>query len=324
MPEIMMHKKVGIIGGAGYTGGELIRILLNHPFVTIDFIHSRSQSGKPIYNTHTDLLGDTTLYFTDKINPDIDIVFLCLPHGKANEFIELFPADTCIIDLSQDFRVQSHSERNFVYGLPELFRNTITKANTIANPGCFATAIQLSLLPLLNTDISIDDIHVHCTTGSTGAGMTLSGTGHFSWRSNNLSVYKAFEHQHLHEIHYTIQQFRTDLPSIRMIPQRGPFTRGILSCMTMRTNKSNEIASLFKQYYEHEPFVCISDFELDIKQVVNTNKCLIHIQCHEDTVLITAVIDNLIKGASGQAIQNMNIMLGLPETTGLQLKASAY
>jgi N-acetyl-gamma-glutamyl-phosphate reductase len=319
-----MHKKVGIIGGAGYTGGELIRILLNHPFVTIDFIHSRSQSGKPIYNTHTDLLGDTTLHFTDKINPDIDIVFLCLPHGKANEFIEFFPADTCIIDLSQDFRVQSHSERNFVYGLPELFRNTIAKANTIANPGCFATAIQLSLLPLLNTDISIDDIHVHCTTGSTGAGMTLSGTGHFSWRSNNLSVYKAFEHQHLHEIHYTIQQFRTDLPSIRMIPQRGPFTRGILSCMTMRTNKSNEIASLFKQYYEHEPFVCISDFELDIKQVVNTNKCLIHIQCHEDTVLITAVIDNLIKGASGQAIQNMNIMLGLPETTGLQLKASAY
>ena len=324
MLEIMMLKKVGIIGGAGYTGGELIRILLNHPFVTIDFIHSRSQSGKPIYNTHTDLLGDTTLHFTDKINPDIDIVFLCLPHGKANEFIELFPADTCIIDLSQDFRVQSHSERNFVYGLPELFRNTITKANTIANPGCFATAIQLSLLPLLNTDISIDDIHVHCTTGSTGAGMTLSDTGHFSWRSNNLSVYKAFEHQHLHEIHYTIQQFRTDLPSIRMIPQRGPFTRGILSCMTMRTNKSNEIASLFKQYYEHEPFVCISDFELDIKQVVNTNKCLIHIQCHEDTVLITAVIDNLIKGASGQAIQNMNIMLGLPETTGLQLKASAY
>ena len=324
MPEITMLKKVGIIGGAGYTGGELIRILLNHPFVTIDFIHSRSQSGKPIYNTHTDLLGDTTLHFTDKINPDIDIVFLCLPHGKANEFIEFFPADTCIIDLSQDFRVQSHSERNFVYGLPELFRNSIAKANTIANPGCFATAIQLSLLPLLNTDISIDDIHVHCTTGSTGAGMTLSGTGHFSWRSNNLSVYKAFEHQHLHEIHNTIQQFRTDLPSIRMIPQRGPFTRGILSCMTMRTNKSNEIASLFKQYYEHEPFVCISDFELDIKQVVNTNKCLIHIQCHEDTVLITAVIDNLIKGASGQAIQNMNIMLGLPETTGLQLKASAY
>jgi N-acetyl-gamma-glutamyl-phosphate reductase len=165
---------------------------------------------------------------------------------------------------------------------------------------------------------------VHCTTGSTGAGMTLSDTGHFSWRSNNLSVYKAFEHQHLHEIHHNIQQFRTDLPSIKMIPQRGPFTRGILSCMTIQTNQSNEIASLFKQYYEHEPFVFISDFELDIKQVVNTNKCFIHIQCHEDTVLITAVIDNLIKGASGQAIQNMNIMLGLPETTGLQLKASAY
>jgi N-acetyl-gamma-glutamyl-phosphate reductase len=319
-----MVKKVGIIGGAGYTGGELIRILLKHPFVTIDFIHSRSQSGKPIYHAHTDLLGDTTLHFTDKINPDIDIAFLCLPHGKANEFIELFSADTCIIDLSQDFRVQSHSERNFVYGLPELFRNSIAKANTIANPGCFATAIQLSLLPLLKRDISIDEIHVHCTTGSTGAGMTLSDTGHFSWRSNNLSVYKAFEHQHLHEIHNTIQQFRTDLPSIRMIPQRGPFTRGILSCMTMRTNQSNEIASLFKQHYEHEPFVYISDTEIDIKQVVNTNKCFIHIQCHDDTVLITSVIDNLVKGASGQAIQNMNIMLGLPETTGLQLKASAY
>ena len=319
-----MVKKVGIIGGAGYTGGELIRILLKHPFVTIDFIHSRSQSGKPIYHAHTDLLGDTTLHFTDKINPDIDIAFLCLPHGKANEFIELFSAGTCIIDLSQDFRVQSHSERNFVYGLPELFRNSIAKANTIANPGCFATAIQLSLLPLLKRDISIDEIHVHCTTGSTGAGMTLSDTGHFSWRSNNLSVYKAFEHQHLHEIHNTIQQFRTDLPSIRMIPQRGPFTRGILSCMTMRTNQSNEIASLFKQHYEHEPFVYISDTEIDIKQVVNTNKCFIHIQCHDDTVLITSVIDNLVKGASGQAIQNMNIMLGLPETTGLQLKASAY
>ena len=324
MPEITMLKKVGIIGGAGYTGGELIRILLNHPFVTIDFIHSRSQSGKPIYHAHTDLLGDTTLHFTDRINPDIDLAFLCLPHGKANEFIDLFSADTCIIDLSQDFRVQPHSERNFVYGLPELFRNSIAKANTIANPGCFATAIQLSLLPLLKTDISIDNIHVHCTTGSTGAGITLSDTGHFSWRSNNLSVYKAFEHQHLHEIHHTIQQFRTDLPSIKMIPQRGPFTRGILSCMTIQTNLNNEIASLFKQYYEHEPFVFISDFELDIKQVVNTNKCFIHIQCHEDTVLITAVIDNLIKGASGQAIQNMNIMLGLPETTGLQLKASAY
>ena len=319
-----MRKKVGIIGGAGYTGGELIRILLNHPLVSIDFIHSRSNSGKPIYHVHTDVLGDTTLYFTDIINPDIDIVFLCLPHGKANEFIDVFTADTCIIDLSQDFRVQSHAERNFIYGLPELFRNSIAKANTIANPGCFATAIQLSLLPLLKTDISIDDIHVHCTTGSTGAGMTLSDTGHFSWRSNNLSVYKAFEHQHLQEIYHTIQQFRTDIPSMTMIPQRGPFTRGILSCMTIQTNQSNEIASLFKQYYEHEPFVCISDFELDIKQVVNTNKCFIHIQCHEDTVLITAVIDNLIKGASGQAIQNMNIMLGVPETTGLQLKASAY
>ena len=324
MAELTMRKKVGIIGGAGYTGGELIRILLNHPLVSIDFIHSRSNSGKPIYHVHTDVLGDTTLYFTDIINPDIDIVFLCLPHGKANEFIDVFTADTCIIDLSQDFRVQSHAERNFVYGLPELFRNSIAKANTIANPGCFATAIQLSLLPLLKTDISIDDIHVHCTTGSTGAGMTLSDTGHFSWRSNNLSVYKAFEHQHLQEIYHTIQQFRTDLPSMTMIPQRGPFTRGILSCMTIQTNQSNEIASLFKQYYEHEPFVCISDFELDIKQVVNTNKCFIHIQCHEDTVLITAVIDNLIKGASGQAIQNMNIMLGVPETTGLQLKASAY
>lgn len=324
MAEITMRKKVGIIGGAGYTGGELIRILLNHPLVSIDFIHSRSNSGKPIYHVHTDVLGDTTLYFTDIINPDIDIVFLCLPHGKANEFIDVFTADTCIIDLSQDFRVQSHAERNFIYGLPELFRNSIAKANTIANPGCFATAIQLSLLPLLKTDISIDDIHVHCTTGSTGAGMTLSDTGHFSWRSNNLSVYKAFEHQHLQEIYHTIQQFRTDLPSMTMIPQRGPFTRGILSCMTIQTNQSNEIASLFKQYYEHEPFVCISDFELDIKQVVNTNKCFIHIQCHEDTVLITAVIDNLIKGASGQAIQNMNIMLGVPETTGLQLKASAY
>lgn len=315
---------VGIIGGAGYTGGELLRILLNHPSVTIDFVYSRSQSGKLVYHVHADLLGDTTLHFIDKINPDIDIVFLCLPHGKANEFIELFSADTCIIDLSQDFRIQSHSERSFVYGLPELFRNSIKKASNIANPGCFATAIQLSLLPLLKTDISIEDIHVHCTTGSTGAGMNLSDTGHFTWRSNNLSVYKAFEHQHLHEIQNTIQQFRSDLPSITMIPQRGPFTRGILSCMTLRTERSNDFASLFKQYYEHEPFVYVSDSELDIKQVVNTNKCFIHIECHDDNVLITSAIDNLVKGASGQAIQNMNIMLGLPEMTGLQLKASVY
>lgn len=319
-----MLKKVGIIGGAGYTGGELLRILLNHPLVNIDFVHSRSQSGKPIYHVHTDLLGDTELCFTDIINPDIDIAFLCLPHGKALDFIDMFSPNTRIIDLSQDFRTQSHPERSFIYGLPELFRDSISNAHNIANPGCFATAIQLSLLPLLKSDISVDDIHIACTTGSTGAGTNLSESGHFSWRSNNLSVYNAFKHQHLHEIYHTIKQFRSDIPSITMIPQRGPFTRGILSCMTFRTHRGKEIAGLFKYYYEQENFVYVSDLDVDIKQVVNTNKCFIHIQCNDDSVLITAVIDNLLKGASGQAVQNMNIMCGFPENTGLKLKASAY
>jgi N-acetyl-gamma-glutamyl-phosphate reductase len=324
MPERTMLKKIGIIGGAGYTGGELCRILLQHPLVKIEFVHSRSQSGKPLYHVHKDLLGDTSLHFTDQPSTVIDCVFLCVPHGESKEYIDIFSPDTAIIDLSQDYRIQSHPKRNFVYGLPEIFRDSISTTNSIANPGCFATAIQLSLIPILQSNLTIDDIHVHCTTGSTGAGMKLSDSGHFTWRSNNLSVYKAFEHQHLHEIHNTIQQFRDDIPEITMIPQRGPFTRGILSCMTLKTLDGAELIRIFKQYYEHEPFVHVSDTEVDLKQVINTNKCFIHIQCHKDTVLITAVIDNLIKGASGQAIQNMNIMLGLPETTGLQLKASAY
>ena len=319
-----MNKKVGIIGGAGYTGGELIRLLLQHPYVDIAFVHSRSNSGKPVYDIHRDLLGDTELHFTDTIQKDIDIVFLCLPHGQAKDIIPQLEPSTAIIDLSHDFRVNKHSEREFVYGLPELYRSTIANANNIANPGCFATAIQLSLIPLLNSEIAISNINVHCTTGSTGAGIHPSETSHFSWRSNNLSVYKAFDHQHLNEIHHTIHQFRSDIPTITMIPQRGAFSRGIMSCMTFQTELSQEVLELYKSYYAQERFVFVCLNELDVKQVVNTNKCFMHIQIHDNTVLITSIIDNLLKGASGQAVQNMNIMFGFPEDAGLNLKASVY
>lgn len=317
--------KVGIVGGSGYTGGEVLRILLQHPAVEISFVNSRTHKDKPIHNVHHDLLGDTSLHFTNDVqNYEVDLVFLCLSHGQTQEWISRIPSTASIIDLSQDFRIHSHPDRTFVYGLPEINRQIIAGAKNIANPGCFATAIQLSVLPLLKSGLSIDSIHTVCTTGSTGAGIQPSDSTHYSWRSNNLSVYKAFDHQHLDEIHNTIQTHRSDIPLITMIPQRGAFTRGILSCTTIRSTDSRAFQELFDDYYMNEPFVFMSNYALDVKQVINTNKCFLSLQVHEDQVLITCIIDNLLKGAAGQAIQNMNIMMNFPEHTGLQLKASVY
>lgn len=316
---------VGIIGGAGYTGGEVLRILLHHPGVHISFVTSRRFDGKPVHSVHHDVIGDTSLHFTNDIQiNEVDLVFLCLPHGQAQDWISQFPPTTSIIDLSQDFRVQIHPERTFVYGLPEIHRDIIASAKSIANPGCFATAIQLTLLPLLKSSLRVESIYSICTTGSTGSGIEPTDSTHYSWRSNNLSVYKAFDHQHLDEITKTIQTHRSDLPPITMIPQRGAFTRGILCCTTIRSADSRDVIELFEHYYMNEPFVFICNHALDVKQVVNTNKSFLSLQIHEDQVLITCIIDNLLKGAAGQAIQNMNIMMNFPEHTGLQLKASVY
>lgn len=319
---------VGIMGGAGYTGGELIRLLVNHPHVEIKFIHSRSNSGSLISDVHTDLLGDTDLKFVDSIDKNIDVVFLCLGHGEAKKIISEFAfEDTVkIIDLSQDFRIHSPEKRSFIYGLPELNKNKISKANNIANPGCFATSIQLALLPLAEKKLLQSDIHISCTTGSTGAGQSLSESSHFSWRENNLSVYKPFVHQHLNEINNSLNQLQPGFKyETIMLPQRGAFTRGILACLIIKNNTTiEELNALYRNYYKTHPFVHVSSKNIDLKQVVNTNKCLLYMEKHKDQLMIVSVIDNLLKGASGQAVQNMNIMFGLEETTGLKLKASAF
>jgi N-acetyl-gamma-glutamyl-phosphate reductase len=316
---------VGIVGGAGYTGGELLRLLLNHPMAEVVFVHSKSQAGKPVYTTHTDLLGETDLHFTDQLKKDVYVVFLCMGHGESVKFLaeNTFDETTCIIDLSQDFRNESNE---FVYGLTEMNRTRIKSANKIANPGCFATAIQLALLPLANAGQLHDDVHVSAVTGSTGAGQSLSETSHFSWRSSNISVYKAFTHQHLKEIRQSLTQLQPDFgQKIRFIPYRGNFTRGILaSCYLSSDLSLEEARQLYADFYASHPFTHVSPVPVDIKQVVNTNKCLLHVEKHDDQLLITSVIDNLGKGASGQAIQNMNLLFGLEEKTGLELKAVAF
>jgi N-acetyl-gamma-glutamyl-phosphate reductase len=315
---------IGIIGGAGYTGGELLRLLLNHPNVVIDFVHSRSQVGKFVYNIHTDLLGETDLKFTQEINLNIDVVFLCLGHGEANIILaqNKFASHTKIIDLSQDNRIANN---DFVYGLPELNKDAIKNAKYIANPGCFATAIQLALLPLAASNLLTSAIHINATTGSTGAGQSLGETSHFSWRQNNLSVYKAFTHQHLLEINQTLQSLQNNTGEIVFIPQRGAFARGILATVVVETNKTLEEAkSIFNTYYSEAPFVFVSENNIDLKQVVNTNKCFLYIEQQGNFICIVSIIDNLLKGAVGQALQNMNIMYGLEETTGLKLKAIAF
>lgn len=324
------------MGSAGYTGGELLRLLLRHPFVDIVFAHSNSQAGKKWYEVHTDLFGDTEGTFSPQVQTDVHALFLCVGHGEAGKVLRQydFPDDVRIIDLSQDFRHYTpgtqhhvltkphHAERHFVYGLPELQRDRIRTARSVANPGCFATCIQLGLLPLAAGGLLQDTVHVSATTGSTGAGQALSETAHFTWRHANLSVYKALEHQHLAEIRQSLAQLQADhTPDVLFVPQRGAFTRGILAAMHTRFEGDTASArSLCEKYYATHPFTHVSPASLDLKQVVNTNKCLLHLTVHEGTLLVISVIDNLLKGASGQAVQNFNLMFDLPETTGLLLK----
>ncbi len=323
----MKKIQAGIMGAAGYTGGELIRILLNHPGTELVFAHSKSNSGKPVSNVHTDLIGDTDLLFTDKISDNIDVLFLCVAHGDAAEIMKkLRFADTVkIIDLSQDFRLKTFAG-DFVYGLTELNRDRIRKARHVANPGCFATAIQLALLPLAAAGKLNGELHVHAVTGSTGAGQGLSASSHFSWRNNNVSAYKIFKHQHLAEIGEGLSVLQADFRGdICFIPQRGDFSRGIFASVYLDCDISQQEAEmLYKTYYEDHAFTFLSSSGIDLKQVVNTNKCLLHIEKHGTKLVILSVIDNLLKGASGQAVQNMNLMFGLDETTGLKLKAVAF
>lgn len=317
---------VGIIGGAGYTAGELIRLLINHPQVELKFVHSTSNAGNKIYDVHSGLFGETEILFSDNYNfSDIDVLFLCSAHGASKEFLESnsIPEHIKIIDLAQDFRDETNG---FIYGLPEINRNKICNANKIANPGCFATAIQLALLPLAANGLLKKDVHVNAITGSTGAGVKPSVTTHFSWRNNNVSVYKAFEHQHLKEITQTLKQLQNGFSeAINFIPVRGDFARGILATSYTKSDLSiDDAKKLYEDFYKNAAFTFVANKNIDLKQVVNTNKCLVYIEKYGDKLLIISAIDNLLKGASGQAIQNMNIMCGLDEKAGLNLKASAF
>ena len=317
--------KVGVIGGAGYTGGELLRILINHPFVEIGFVHSKSNAGKPVYKAHQDLFGETDLEFSGSFNTNADVIFLCMGHGDSKIFLNENPdmLNSRVIDLSQDFRDESNG---FVYGLPELNKEKIKNAKLIANPGCFATAIQLSILPLAQKHLLKNDIHVSAITGSTGAGQKPSETSHFSWRSSNISTYKVFNHQHLKEIKQSIEQLQSGfIQRINFVPYRGNFARGIMASVYSDFSGGLEEAEhLYKEFYKDHPFTHVSDMEVDIKQVVNTNKCFIKLEKHDGIIFINTVIDNLTKGASGQAVQNMNLMFGLGEKTGLDLKPVAF
>lgn len=322
---------VGIIGGSGYTAGELIRILMYHPNVNIDFVYSTTNAGKPLSVAHHDLLGDIEMDFTDAINPDVNVLFLCLGHGKSISFLQenKFAGHTKIIDLGNDFRLTKDSNfegKQFVYGLPELNKTAIKKANYIANPGCFATAIQLALLPLAKNQLLENDIHINATTGSTGAGVSPSETTHFSWRSNNMSHYKAFDHQHLGEINQSLNQLQATYSNeLLFIPNRGDFARGIFATLYTTAEESlDEIVAKYEDFYKNEPFVTVTTTNINMKQVVQTNKCIISLTKKGNRILVTSIIDNLTKGASGQAIQNMNLMFGLPETTGLHLKPSGF
>lgn len=323
-------KKVGIIGGSGYTGGELIRLVLQHPGLALEFVYSSTRPGTPLVTTHQDLHGQTDLSFTDQINPDIEILFLCLGHGNSAAFLtqHKFSTQTIIIDLSNDFRLKENahfSKRDFVYGLPELNREKIEQANAIANPGCFATAIQLALLPLANAKLLEQNVHINATTGSTGAGVSLSANTHFTWRNNNLSWYKPFTHQHLGEIDETIESLQENKAEILFLPQRGAFTRGIFSTTyTVYEGSIDKAYALYESYYKFAPFTQVVREAVHLKLVTNTNQCFLHLHKHNNILLITSVIDNLIKGASGQAIQNLNLIMGWEESLGLQLKASIF
>ncbi len=335
--------RVGIVGSAGYTGGELLRVLIYHPEVEIVFANSASNAGNKVYAVHNDLFGDTELTFSADFHSDIDVLFLCVGHGDARKFLEANPvADRVkIIDLSQDYRLRANTaygEKQFIYGLPELNKEAIKKAQYIANPGCFATNIQLALLPLASKGLLPDQIHIHATTGSTGAGQKPGATTHFSWRNNNLSAYKSFEHQHLQEIAESLDQLQKGfLPvnsaslleraaeKINFVPQRGDFTRGIFSAIYVASDLNEEQAyELYESYYAPHPFTWVSRANIDLKQVVNTNKSIIHLEKHGNKLLILNAADNLLKGASGQAVQNMNLMFGLNERAGLNLKSVGF
>ncbi len=329
-----MAIKVGIIGGAGYTGGELIRLLINHPDASIEFIHSRSNAGKLVSTVHEDLLGDTELQFTDDCSPlgdrGIDILFLCLGHGESGKFLsENKIADNVkVIDLANDFRLtnnQQQGTRNFVYGLPELNRDKIKTAKNVANPGCFATAIQLGLLPLAKAGL-LKDIYTTGITGSTGAGQGLSATSHFSWRENNIQAYKTLTHQHLGEIGESLSQLQpnTDI-TVNFVPWRGDFTRGIFISSQLQCDLSlDDLNKLYEDFYSGHPFTHITKESVFLKQVVNTNKCIIQLEKVRNQLVIHSVADNLLKGASGQAVQNMNLMFNFDETAGLKLKANYF
>ncbi|MEN0055626.1 MAG: N-acetyl-gamma-glutamyl-phosphate reductase [Mucilaginibacter sp.] len=332
MTESTSNKvRAGIIGGAGYTGGEMLRILINHPNVDIVFVHSNSNTGNHVYEVHTDLFGDTNLRFSGEMSFAIDVLFLCVGHGDAKKFLEAneIPDSIKIIDLSQDFRLSQNSKiknKSFVYGLPELNRAAIKTAQNIANPGCFATCLQLGLLPLASKGLLKSDVHVAATTGSTGAGQSLAPTSHFTWRNDNLSVYKAFNHQHLNEIGQSLSQLQNGFNhSINFIPYRGDFTRGIIASIYTDSDLTSEAAlKLYHDYYENDPFTHVTSRNIDLKQIVNTNKCFIQVSKHEGKLLIISILDNLLKGASGQAVQNMNLLFGLDERAGLRLKAAAF
>ena len=322
---------IGIIGGSGYTAGELIRILMFHPNAKLDFVYSTTNAGKPLSIAHHDLLGDIEMNFTNEINPNVDVVFLCLGHGKSISFLEenQFSNTTKIIDLGNDFRLLKDKEfdgKSFIYGLPELNKSDIKNAQYIANPGCFATAIQLALLPLAAHNLLNDDVHINATTGSTGAGVGLAATSHFSWRNNNMSHYKAFTHQHLGEINQSVNQLQASYnDELIFVPNRGDFTRGIFATLYTNVEESLEdLVAKYEAFYANHPFVTVTITDINMKQVVQTNKCIISLMKKGRRVLITSVIDNLVKGASGQAIQNMNLMFGLEETTGLHLKPSGF
>ena len=326
----MQKIKIGIVGGAGYTGGELIRILINHPNADIQFIHSKSSSGQLVSNIHTDLFFLDNVFFTDTLNLNIDVLFLCLGHNESKLFLEKneIPDTIKIIDLSQDFRLKNNQQflqKKFVYGLPELNKNEIYEAMNIANPGCFATAIQLSLLPLAKANL-LKDVFISGTTGSTGAGQSLSQTNHFSWRANNVQPYKTLTHQHLKEITESLQQLQNiEIGEINFIPYRGNFTRGIIVSSVVECNEDIDyINNLYTKYYQESPFVYIAKQMIDLKQVVNSNYCLLFIEKENNKIIVHAVIDNLLKGAVGQAVQNMNLCMGLPETIGLNLKANFF
>lgn len=320
--------RIGIIGGAGYTAGELCRLLLNHPEAEIVFINSESNAGNLITDVHEGLYGETDMCFTDELPfEDVDVVYFCFGHGKSTQFLtdHYIPADVRIIDLAQDFRLAAEGN-DYVYGLPELNRTAILGAQHVANPGCFATCIQLGLLPLADAGLLQGDVSVNAITGSTGAGVKPSSTTHFSWRSGNMSIYKAFQHQHVPEIVQSLQQLQPSFEgAIDFIPYRGDFPRGIFATEVITCDvPEEEIADLYRDFYSDAPFTHYVDRAVDLKQVVNTNKCLIHAERHGNKLLVTSVIDNLLKGASGQAVQNMNLMFELEEDAGLRLKPLAF